>query len=122
MARPPAREEQLGLLQGTLDMLILQTLLQGPAHGHQIATTIERTSNDALLVDHGSLYPALHRLLKRGWISGTWGTSANNRRAKFYALTPSGRRQLVRETTRWERMVEAVGRVMRPAGADGGSR
>ena len=122
MARPPAREEQLGLLQGTLDMLILQTLLQGPAHGHQIATTIERTSNDALLVDHGSLYPALHRLLKRGWITGTWGTSANNRRAKFYALTPSGRRQLVREATRWERMVEAVSRVMRPADADGGSR
>ena len=121
MARPPARDDQLGLLQGTLDMLILQTLLQGRAHGHQIATMIERTSNDALLVDHGSLYPALHRLLKRGWITGMWGTSANNRRAKFYALTRSGRRQLVREATRWERMVEAVGRVMRPADADGGS-
>ena len=122
MARPPAREDQLGLLQGTLDMLILQTLGQGRAHGHQIATTIERTSMDALQIDHGSLYPALHRLLKRGWITGAWGTSANNRRAKFYALTRSGRRQLVREATRWERMVEAVGRVMRPADADGGTR
>ena len=121
MARPPARDDQLGLLQGTLDMLILQTLRQGRAHGHQIATTIERSSNEALQVDHGSLYPALHRLLKRGWITGTWGTSTNNRRAKFYALTPSGRRQLVREATRWERMVEAVGRVMRPADADGGT-
>ena len=121
MARPPTHHDQLGLLQGTLDMLILQTLLQGPAHGHQIATTIERTSNDALLVDHGSLYPALHRLLKRGWITGAWGTSANNRRAKFYSLTLPGRRQLVQEATRWERMVEAVGRIMRPADADGGS-
>jgi len=122
LARPPAREDQLGLLQGTLDMLILQTLRRGPAHGHQIATTIERTSRDAFQIDHGSLYPALHRLLKRGWITGTWGTSANNRRAKFYALTRSGRRQLVREATRWERVVEAVGRVMRPADADGGTR
>ncbi len=119
MARPPAQEDRLGLLQGTLGMLILQTLLQGPAHGHQIATTIERTSNDVLQIDHGSLYPALHRLLKRGWITGTWGTSANNRRAKFYALTRSGRRQLEREATRWERMVAAVGRVRRPADADG---
>ena len=122
MARPPLSDDQLGLLQGTLDMLILQTLRQGPAHGHQIAITIERTSNDVLQVDHGSLYPALHRLLKRGWISGTWGVSTNNRRAKFYALTEAGRRQLVREATKWERMVEAVGRVMRPADANGGMR
>ena len=119
MARPPGREDQLGLLQGTLDMLILQTLRQGAAHGHQIATTIERTSHDVLQVDHGSLYPALHRLLKRGWITGTWGTSTNNRRAKFYSLTTAGRRQLTREATRWERLVEAVGRVMRPADANG---
>ena len=122
MARPPARDDQLGLLQGTLDMLILQTLRQSRAHGHQIATTIERTSNEALQVDHGSLYPALHRLLKRGWITGTWGTSTNNRRAKFYALTRAGRRQLTREATRWDRMVEAVGRVMGPAEANGGTR
>ena len=87
MARPPLDEDKFGLLQGTLDMLILQTLRPGPAHGHQIATTIERTSHDVLQVDHGSLYPALHRLIKRGWISGTWGTSTNNRRAKFYSLT-----------------------------------
>jgi len=119
MARSPGREDQLGLLQGTLDMLILQTLRPGPAHGHQIATTIQRTSNDVLQIDHGSLYPALHRLLKRGWITGTWGTSTNNRRAKFYALTRAGRRQLAREATRWERMVEAVGRVMRPVDANG---
>lgn len=122
MARPSLSDDQLGLLQGTLDMLILQTLRQGPAHGHQIAITIEQTSNDVLQVDHGSLYPALHRLLRRGWISGTWGVSTNNRRAKFYALTEAGRRQLVREATKWERMVEAVGRVMRPADADGGTR
>ena len=121
MARSPLSDDQLGLLQGTLDMLILQTLRQGPAHGHQIAITIEQTSNDVLQVDHGSLYPALHRLLKRGWISGTWGVSTNNRRAKFYALTEAGRRQLVREATKWERMVEAVGRVMRPADANGGT-
>lgn len=115
MARPPSNDDQLGLLQGTLDMLILQTLRPGPAHGHQIAVTIERASDDVLQVDHGSLYPALHRLLKRGWITGTWGVSTNNRRAKFYALTETGRRQLAQEATRWERMVEAVGRVMRPA-------
>ena len=118
MARPPLDEDKFGLLQGTLDMLILQTLRPGPAHGHQIATTIERTSHDVLQVDHGSLYPALHRLIKRGWISGTWGTSTNNRRAKFYSLTPAGRRQLVRESHRWERMVEAVARVMQPANAE----
>lgn len=118
MARPPLSDDQLGLLQGTLDMLILQTLRQGPAHGHQIAITIEQASNDALKVDHGSLYPALHRLLKRGWITGTWGVSTNNRRARFYALTRTGRGQLQQETTKWERMVEAVGRVMRPAGAE----
>lgn len=118
MARPPLSDDQLGLLQGTLDMLILRTLRPGPAHGHQIAITIEQASNDALRVDHGSLYPALHRLLKRGWITGTWGVSTNNRRARFYALTGTGRRQLAQEATKWERMVEAVGRVMRPAGAE----
>ena len=108
-------KEQLGLLQGTLDMLILRTLLFGPAHGHQIATTIERTSDDVLQVDHGSLYPALHRLIRRDWISAKWGTSDNNRRAKFYELTRRGRRQLTQEATNWERMVEAIARVMRPA-------
>ncbi len=114
MAKTNSATEQLRLLQGTLDMLILRTLLFGPVHGHQIATTIERTSDDVLQVDHGSLYPALHRLIRRGWIKAKWGTSDNNRRAKFYGLTPRGRRQLMRETTNWERMVTAITRVMRP--------
>ena len=118
MARPPLDAEPLGLLQGTLDMLILQTLRRGPAHGHQIAITLEQASKNVLQVDHGSLYPALNRLIKRGWITGMWGTSTNNRRAKFYSLTPVGRSQLVRESDRWERMVEAVARIMQPAGAD----
>lgn len=118
MARPTSTSPetgQLGLLQGTLDMLILRTLRPGPAHGHQIATTIERTSDDVLQIDHGSLYPALHRLLRRGWIGAEWGTSDNNRRAKFYSLTAAGRRQLLQEATKWDRMVEAVARVMNPA-------
>ena len=112
---PASPNEPLGLLQGTLDMLILRTLRFGQAHGHQIATTIEHTSNDVLQVDHGSLYPALHRLVRRGWIRARWGTSENNRRAKFYELTPLGRRQLNRETTKWALMVEAITRIMRPA-------
>ena len=120
MARPRLRDDQIGLLQGTLDMLILQTLRPGPAHGHQIATTIERTSDDVLQVDHGSLYPALHRLIKRGWITGTWGTSANNRRARFYVLTPAGRRQLRREAIRWGQLVAAVGRIMQTVSAGKG--
>ena len=91
--------------------------LRAETAGAGIATTIERTSDHVLQVDHGSLYPALHRLIKRGWITGTWGVSSNNRRAKFYALTETGRGQLLREATKWERMVEAVGRVMQPAGA-----
>ena len=113
----PHGDDRLDLLQGTLDMLILGTLRSGPAHGHQIATVIERHSDDVLRVDHGSLYPALNRLMRRGYISAAWGTSANNRRARFYTLTAVGRRQLLREATNWERMVEAVGRIVRPAGA-----
>ena len=101
-------------MPGTLDMLILRTLRPGRAHGHQIATTIERVSDDVLQVDHGSLYPALHRLLKRGWITASWGVSDNNRRAKFYRLTPRGRRNLAVETAKWDRIVGAVSRVMRP--------
>ena len=104
-----------GLLPGTLDMLILRTLQPGRAHGHQIATTIERVSDEVLQVDHGSLYPALHRLLRRGWITASWGVSDNNRRAKFYRITPTGRRNLAVETAKWERIVDAVTRVMRPA-------
>jgi PadR family transcriptional regulator PadR len=111
MVRPTSTRNE-GLLTGTLDMLILRTLIFGPAHGHQIATTIERTSDEVLRVDHGSLYPALHRLLKDGLITAEWGTSDNNRRAKFYALTVAGRQQLTQESDRWARMVGAIARVM----------
>jgi PadR family transcriptional regulator len=100
------------MLQGTLDMLILRTLVMGPAHGHTIAHVIEHTSDDALQVEQGSLYPALHRLEDRGWVSSEWGVSENNRKAKFYTLTPKGRKQLVIETSRWRQLVGAIGRVL----------
>jgi len=105
--RPP-----LSLLQGTLDMLILRTLILGPRHGHGIAVTIQRSSDDDLLVDHGSLYPALQRLERQGLIKATWGTSDQNRRARFYQLTRAGRKKLTDETGKWDRMVRAIGRVM----------
>jgi transcriptional regulator len=101
-------------LQGTLDLLILRTLLFRPAHGHAIAKAIERNSEDVLQVEQGSLYPALHRLTKRGWISVEDGTSENNRRAKFYRLTPKGRRQLQVETNKWDRLAGAIARILRP--------
>jgi transcriptional regulator len=103
------------MLQGTLDLLILQTLLPGPAHGHTIAHIIERRSDEVLQVEHGSLYPALHRLEGRGWIDSYWGNSENNRKARFYRLTPDGRKQLAEETSRWDRLAHAVNRVLRPA-------
>ena len=103
------------MLQGTLDLLVLQTLAWGPAHGHSIAHAIERRSDDVLQVEHGSLYPALHRLEDRGWISSFWGTSENNRRARYYRLTPRGRAQLAEQTSRWDQIVRAVNRVLRPA-------
>src|ERR1700742_4756954 len=103
------------MLQGTLDMLVLKTLALGPAHGHSIATAIERGSDDILQVEHGSLYPALYRLEDRGWIASFWGTSENNRKAKYYRLTPAGKKQLTIETTRWERLVDGIGRILRPA-------
>ncbi len=106
--------DRIQLLQGTLDMLILQTLVFGPRHGHWIATAIQRTSDDLLLVEHGSLYPALQRLEGAGLIDGKWGTSENNRRARYYRLTRAGRKRLAAETSKWDRMVEAVARVMRP--------
>ena len=106
---------RIELLQGTLDLLILRTLAPGPAHGHAIAKTIERLSEDVLQVEQGSLYPALHRLIKRGWIAAEEGTSENNRRAKFYRLTAKGRRQLHVETTRWEKLARAIGNVLKPA-------
>ena len=103
------------MLQGTLDMLVLRTLQLGPAHGHTIAYAIERGSEDVLEVEHGSLYPALHRLEDRGWIASFWGTSENNRKARYYRLTPTGRRQLAAQTSRWDELVRAINRVMRPA-------
>jgi transcriptional regulator len=102
------------LVQGTLDLLVLQTLVLGPAHGHTIAHAIERRSDDVLQVEHGSLYPALHRLEDRGWIASEWGTSENNRRARFYRLTRAGRKQLAQQTGRWEELVRAINRVLRP--------
>lgn len=107
---------QGSLLQGTLDLLILKTLVPGPAHGHTIAHAITRRSEDVLQVEHGSLYPALHRLEDRGWISSFWGTSENNRRARYYRLTPKGQAQLVTQTNRWDEMVRAINRILRPAG------
>ena len=103
------------LLQGTLDLLILKTLGVGPAHGHTIAHSIERRSDEVLQVEHGSLYPALHRLEDRGWIASFWGTSENNRRARYYRLTPRGRQQLVAQTSRWDEIVRAVNQILRPA-------
>jgi transcriptional regulator len=102
------------LLQGTLDLLILRMLALGPHHGHGIAIGILARSGDTLLVDHGSLYPALQRLEQRGLIKGAWGTSENNRRARFYSLTATGRKQFAVETTRWNRLVESIARVMEP--------
>jgi len=101
-------DDRLQLLPGTLEMLVLQTLLFGPRHGHGIATTIQRTSEDLLLVDHGSLYPALQRLERAGLIDSEWGTSENNRRARFYRLTRVGRKKLAHETGKWEKIMRAV--------------
>ena len=107
-------KERLELLQGTLDLLILRTLILGPQHGQGIARAIQQTSEEELLVEHGALYPALQRLEERGWISAKWGVSAHNRKARFYALTVGGRKQLVRETTKWKRLEAAIGRVLGP--------
>jgi transcriptional regulator len=109
------QQERIELLQGTLDLLILRTLLLGPTHGHAIAKAIEFRSEDVLQVEQGSLYPALHRLIKRGWISVQEGTSENNRRAKFYRLTAKGRRQLVVETSKWGKLAGAIARILTPA-------
>src|SRR5262245_23419814 len=100
------------LLQGTLDLLVLRILAVAPHHGHGIAVAIQMRSGDTLLVDHGSLYPALQRLEQRGWIKGSWGTSENNRRARFYSLTATGRKQVTVETGRWNRLVESIARVI----------
>jgi PadR family transcriptional regulator PadR len=111
-------QDKIDLLQGTLDMLILRTLLFGAAHGHAIAHAIEHGSEDVLQVEHGSLYPALHRLVKQGWISAKAGVSENNRRAKYYSLTAKGRKKLTAENSKWERLTQAIGRIMRPLGEE----
>jgi len=111
--------EKLELLQGTLDLLILRTLIFGPQHGQGIARAIQQTSEQELLVEHGALYPALQRLEERGWISAKWGTSSNNRKARFYSLTATGRKQLVRETTRWHRLTKAIARILGTEAAEG---
>ena len=107
------KDEPIDMLQGTLDLLILRTLLFGPIHGHAIAKSIERTSQDVLRVDHGSLYPALQRLERAGLIASEWGTSGNNRRARYYRLTRSGRKKLAQETSKWARLMRAVQGVLR---------
>ena len=113
MAKRKSSPNQGEMLQGTLDLLILRTLALGPAHGHTVAYAIERQSEDVLQVEHGSLYPALHRLEDRGWIASFWGTSENNRRARYYRLTPAGRKQLADQTGRWDEMVSAINRVLK---------
>ena len=115
MARRRQDAAQGDILAGTLDMLVLRTLVFGPAHGHTIAQGIERSSHDVLLIEQGSLYPALYRLEDKGLIAGFWGTSENNRKAKYYRLTPAGRKYLVSERNRWEALVQAVTRVLGPA-------
>src|SRR5712691_5367298 len=114
---PPNEEGRLELLQGTLDMLVLRTLQWGPRHGHGIGQTIRIQSDELLKVETGSLYPALHRLEKRGWLKSEWGVSEANQRAKYYQLTAAGKDQLLREQDRWSQLVDAIGRIMNPAPA-----
>src|SRR5215469_12767458 len=115
MTRKTAGKTGGDMLQGTLDMLVLRTLIFSPAHGHTIAHAIERESDDILQVEHGSLYPALHRLEEQGLVASFWGTSENNRKAKYYRMTPAGKKHLVKERGRWEALVSAVARVLGPA-------
>src|SRR6266568_6967647 len=112
-------KERLDILQGTLDLLILRTLIFGPQHGQGVARAIRQLTDEELLVEHGALYPALQRLEARGWIAAKWGTSENNRKARFYALTAAGRKQLVRETTKWRRLATAIGRILGPEAEEG---
>jgi PadR family transcriptional regulator len=112
-------KDRLELLQGTLDLLVLRTLIFGPQHGQGIARAIQQTSADELLVEHGALYPALQRLESRGWISAEWGVSKNNRKARFYKLTRAGRKQLVQETAKWKRLAAAIGRILESEGGAG---
>jgi PadR family transcriptional regulator len=114
MARKSRTDARGDMLQGTLDMLILKTLVTGPAHGHTIANVIEKGSHEVLQVEHGSLYPALHRLEDLELIAAFWGTSENNRKAKYYRITPNGRRHLLAERSRWQLLTEAVARLLGP--------
>ncbi len=114
MAKGERYRNRIELLQGTLDMLILRTLQWGPQHGHGIGVAISTVSDDALQVDHGSLYPALHRLERQGWIDAEWKTTANKQRAKYYRLTRAGKKQLLIAESKWNRLIEAISRVMRP--------
>src|SRR5688572_14964721 len=114
MAKSERYQSRIELLQGTLDMLILRTLQWGPQHGHGIGVAISTVSDDALQVDHGSLYPALHRLERQGWIAAEWKTTENRQRAKYYRLTRAGRKQLLVAESKWNRLIEAIARVMRP--------
>ena len=114
MAKTP-EDDRLELLQGTLDMLVLRTLQWGPRHGHGIGQAIRSQSDDVLKVETGSLYPARHRLEKRGWLKSEWGVSEANQRAKYYQLTTAGKAQLAREQNRWSQLVHAIGRIMNPA-------
>ena len=112
MAKRTKYENRIELVQGTLDMLILRTLQWGPQHGHGIGVAIRASSDEALQIDHGSLYPALHRLERQGWIDSDWKMSENNQRAKYYRLTAAGKKQLAAEQSRWNRVVDVIGRVM----------
>lgn len=116
-ASADARAARIELMQGTLDMLILRTLVLGPAHGHEIAKHIQRTTDDVLQVEHGSLYPALHRLERRGWVTAKWEMPRDRKREfKYYRLTPAGKKQLAAERSKWRRLVACIGRVMEAAG------
>jgi PadR family transcriptional regulator PadR len=115
MAKREPYRNRIEILQGTLDMLILQALQWGPQHGHGIGQALRTRSGDALQIEHGSLYPALHRLEREGWLAAEWKASEANRRAKYYRLTPAGKRQLSKEQSKWDEMVRTVARLMRPA-------
>ena len=116
MANPPRKEERVELIQGTLDMLILRTLVQGPRHGHEIAKHLQRSTDDLLQVEHGSLYPALHRLERKAWVAAKWEMPKDRKREfKYYRLTPAGRKQLHAEESKWKQMTAAIARVMWPA-------
>src|SRR6185312_16353535 len=114
MSTQDPTRDRIALLQGTLDLLILRTLLFGPQHGQGVARAIQQQSEEVLLVDHGTLYPALQRLEEKGWIAAKWGISTNNRRARFYTLTRTGRKQLTQETNQWRKLVSAIGRILGP--------